>query len=267
MNLLLTLVALLLLGVDFGYHQWLSAQPKFRKGGFAFAKFTPGAIISEIRNKIAATVYTKNKAGASIRNRVTPINRRSTGQTAKRQQFSSLSAQWRGLSQAERDSFNSGAANFPQTDNLGQTVFLTGQQLFVRLNANLLLIGASQITSCPSPTSFDVLAYTSLTATADDGVLSLAFSPTVPTGFAMVVRATAPVSPGKDFVPASAFRYLQTVAAAATSPQALTTAYATVFGAITGAAGQKIFVEMFLVEVASGLAGIPVRGSDVIAAT
>lgn len=267
MTLLLTLGALLLLGIDIGYHSWLSKQPEYKNGKVAFAKFTPGAIISEIRNKIAATVYTKNKAGASIRNRVTPINRKSSNQTLRRQQLAGYSSQWRGLTQAQRDGWNSGAANFPQTDNLGQTIFLTGEQLYVRCNANLVLTGNAQIDDCPTPASFEVLAFTSLTATADDGVISLAFSPTVPSGFELVVRASAPVSAGKSFISDSAFRFLKSIAPSATSPQALTSEYAAVFGSITNATDQKIFVEMFLVEQASGLAGIPVRGYGVVAAT
>jgi len=266
MTLLLTLLAIAALGVDIAYHQWLSAKHEFKNGKVAFAKFTPGAIISEIRNKIAATVYTKNKAGASIRNRVTPINRKSASQTLRRQQLAAFSGQWRGLTQAQRDSWNSGAANFPQTDNLGQTIFLTGEQLYVRCNANLVLTGNSQITDCPTPASFDVLAFTSLTAAAGAGTISLAFTPTVPAGFELVVRATAPVSAGKAFVSDSAFRFLQSVAPAATSPQSIAAAYVAVFGAITGSEDQKIFVEMFLVEQASGLAGIPVRGYGVVAA-
>lgn len=228
---------------------------------------TPGAIVSEVRGKIAATVFGRNKGGAVIRNRITPINRRTTSQQLRKQLLASLASQWRGLSQAQRDSWIAAAASFPQTDNLGQVIYLSGEQLFVRCNSNLIMIGQSQITSAPTPTSFDVLAFTSLTATADDQVIDLAFSPTVPAGFSMVVRATAPLSAGKQAPGRSAFRYIQTIAAAATSPQALTTAYANVFGSIAGATGQKIFVELFLVENASGLAGIPVQGEGVVAAT
>lgn len=231
------------------------------------AKFTPGAIVSEVRGTVAATTYSKNKGGAIIRNRVTPINRRSTNQTQRRQILASLASAWRGLTQSQRDSWNAASPNFPQSDSLGQTIFLTGEQLYVRCNANLLLIGAAQITSAPTPASFDVLAFTSLTATADDDGLSLAFTPTVPAGFTLVVRATAPVSPGVSFVPSSRFRFLDAIAAAQTSPQAIGPAYVGVFGSIAGATGQKIFIEMFLVENASGLAGIPVRGVGVVLAT
>ena len=228
------------------------------------AKFTPGAIVSEVRNKIAATVFTKNRAGAAIRNRTTPINRRSASQSANRQVLSALAAQWRGLTQAQRNSWNSAAPNFPQQDSLGQTIFLTGEQLYIRCNANLLLIGQAQITNAPSPTSFAVLAFTSLTMDASAGSVDLAFSPTVPTGYSLVVRATAPVSAGKDFVSKSAFRYLKTIAAGQTSPQDIASEYIAKFGAITNAEGLKVFTEMYLVEVASGLAGVPVRGSGII---
>jgi hypothetical protein len=241
--------------------KWMGSEK-----GLAFAKFTPGAIVSEVRNKIAATVFTKNKAGASIRNRVTPINRKSSGQTNRRQILASLSAQWRGLTEAERLSWNNASASFPQTDNLGQTIFLTGEQIFVRCNANLLLTGNAQITSAPTPTSFAVLTFTSATISAGGGTVALAFTPTVPAGYEMVVRGAAPVSAGKSFIPDSAFRFLKSIAPAQTSPQALGTEYEAVFGSIANAEDQKIYLEMFLVEQASGLAGIPVRGYGVVGA-
>ena len=231
------------------------------------AKVTMGIIVSEIRGKVSGNVFSKNKGGAIVRNKVTPINRRSVNQQEQRQTLAALSASWRGLTDAQRLSWNNASPNFPQSDSLGQTIFLSGEQLYIRCNMNLILTGNAQITDAPTPASFEVLSFTSLTATADDGVISLAFAPTVPAGFELVVRATAPYSAGKSFVPNSAFRFIQSIAPAATSPQALTTNYALVHGAITGATGQKIAIEMFLVEQASGLAGIPVRGVGVIAAS
>lgn len=263
MTLLLAIA--LFLVCDFLYFNWLSRKPGFKSGSLSFAKFTPGAIVSEVRNKIAATVYTKNKAGASIRNRTTPINRRSVGQTGQRQQLASFSSNWRGLTQAQRDGWNSAAASFPQQDNLGQTIFLTGAQLYVRCNLNLLLIGAAQIDDAPSPTSFPVLALGTIVSDASSGTLSVPFTPDpVPAGYQLVFRATAPISQGKSFIGQSAFRFIDSAAPAATSPKNLAAAYIAVFGAITSKAGQKIFVEAFFVEIASGLAGIPVRGFVII---
>jgi hypothetical protein len=228
------------------------------------AKFTPGAIVSEIRNKIAATVYSKNGAGAVIRNRVTPINRRSPGQTANRQILASFSSGWRGLTQAQRDAFNAAASNFPQTDALGQTVILTGEQLYIRLNANLTLIGGTPITAPPIPTSFPVLAVGAVTLTA--AAFTVAFTPDpVDTGFELIIRATAPRSAGKNFFGQSEFRFIQSEAAAAISPADIDTAYEAIFGDKTGQVGQKVAIEMFLMEEATGLAGIPVRTTALIA--
>ena len=261
------LFILLILALDAGYQVWLSFHPEHKIEGSLFAKFTPGAIISEMRGKVAATVYTKNKAGAAIRNRTTPINRRSVGQTQKRQELSSLSSLWRGLTQAQIDGWNSAAASFPQQDSLGQTIFLTGAQLYIRCNANLILIGEATISDAPTPASFAVLAVGAIAFDASSGSATVAFTPTpVPAGFQLVIRATRPLSAGKSFVGSSEFRFVQAIAAAGTSPANIAAAYIAVFGAITGSAGQKVFIEIFLMEEASGLAGIPVRGSALIVA-
>lgn len=229
------------------------------------AKFTPGAIIGEIRNKIAAHVYTRNKAGAAIRLKVTPINRRSSLQTTRRQVLSSLSASWRGLSAANLAAWNAAAANFPQSDNLGQTVILTGQQLYVRCNANLNLIGVAVVSTAPIVTTFATLAYGAISATASTGVFTVAFTPTpVPAGYNLVVYASRPVSAGKSFFPNSAYKFIAFVAAAGTSPVTITAAYAAIFGALTGLSGQKIGLKMRLVAIASGVTGQFVRAATTI---
>lgn len=230
--------------------------------GLLQAKFTPGAIISEIRNKIAATVFSRNGSGAIIRNRVTPINKRSNGQTSQRQQLAAFASAWRGLTQAERDGWNNASPSFPQQDNLGQTIFLSGEQLFIRSNVNLTLIGQSTITAAPVPATFAVLSLGAIVFSAAASTVAYLPDP-VPAGFELIVRATASLSPGRDFVAASSFRFIQDAPAAAASPVDVATLYEAIFGD-TFVAGQKVFVEIFLVEIISGLAGQKVRGSVLV---
>lgn len=260
---LLFILAMLFLA-SLAYEVFAPASWKVQMKNGLFAKFTPGFGFSEIRGKVAATVYSKNAAGAVIRNRVTPINRRSNRQTEQRQVLASLSSGWRGLSQAQRDGWNAAAANFPQTDSLGQTVILTGEQLYIRCNANLTLIGQSLITNAPIPTSFDPLALGAITLTA--AAFTVAFTPTpIPAGFNLVFRATRPVSAGKSFFGKSDYRFLEAIAAAGATPADLDATYEAIFGDKTGQVGQKVGIEAFLVEISSGLAGIPVRTSALIA--
>lgn len=227
------------------------------------AKFTPGAIISEIRGTIASTTFSKNAAGAIIRNRVVPINRNSTVQNNQRQTFSNISSSWRGLTQAERNSWIAAAADFPYQDSLGQTKFLSGAQLYEKLNLNLALIGGTPIDTAPSPASFPPIEITSVTASTS--ALSAAFTASpVPTGFTAVFYATRPLSAGKQFVNKSDFRFVQIEAAAEASPAVLTTAYEAAISDLAGQTGKKIFVEMRLIETATGVASTTVRGVGIV---
>lgn len=228
------------------------------------AKFTPGIVISEIRGKFAATIFSKNRGGAMIRNRVTPINRKSLTQSAVRQEFSAISTSWRGLTQAQRDAWIAATPNFPYQDTLGQTKQLSGAQLYEKFNRNLTVLGESLISTPPLPTSFPVLAFGAITLSA--AAFTVGFTPDpVPAGFALVVYATRPVSPGVDAFRDSDFRFIGFEDPAGISPFDINTAYEAIFGSKTGLTGQKVGVEIKLVEVASGIAGTALRTSALIA--
>jgi hypothetical protein len=205
------------------------------------ALFTPGAIISEISGKIAATVFSRNRGGAIIRNRRTPINRRSVLQTVRRQALGNLASGWRGLTQAQRDSWNSATSNFPYQNALGQTKFLSGEQLYVQLNSNLNLLGLALITTAPPSFAFATFVI-SMTAT-DAPTLSVVFSPTPMTADNyLAVYATANLSPGIEAPAKSKFRFIGQIDPAATTPHDALSDYQGVFG--DPILGQKIFLEV-----------------------
>jgi len=223
------------------------------------AKFTPGAIISEIRGTIASTTFSKNGAGAIIRNRVVPINANTTAQANQRQAFANLSSAWRGLTEAQRNGWIAATPDFPYQDTLGQTKFLSGSQLYEKLNLNLHLIEESPIAVAPPQTSFPAFSLGTITGTTS--ALTAAFEPDpIPAGFAAVFYATRPISAGKSFVNKSDFRFVQFEDPATASPAALTTAYEANIADLASASGKKIFVEMSLIEIASGIASSRVRG-------
>lgn len=264
MELLLIILALFV--ADYAIHE--VARIKAKKNGSGkgvlFAKFTPGAIVSEVRGKIAATVFSRNRGGAVIRNRIKPINRRSTGQSTRRQTLGSLASAWRGLTQTQRDSWNSASQNFPLQDTLGQTIFLSGEQLYVRFNANLILIGETAIDTAPSPFAFAVL--TASLSAEDDTVAAafdITFSPSPMTaGNTIAVFATRNLSPGIEAPNASAFRFIGQIDPADTTPKDLVTEYVAEFG--NPIAGQKIFIELRPISTAGGQGGTPLRAQDIV---
>jgi len=99
--------------------------------------------------KLGGTVAARNRSGAYLRNKVTPINPSTTAQQNARGVLGSLSTQWSQLTEAQRLSFNNAVADFAKTDIFGDIRNPSGINLFVKLNSNLINTGQPQITSAP----------------------------------------------------------------------------------------------------------------------
>ena len=261
---LISIIAVLIGGLVYDVVVAMQGKDSEIPSGSLMAKFTPGAIVSQISGKIASTVFARNRGGAVIRNRIKPINRRSIGQSTRRQSLGSLASSWRGLTQGQRDGWNSAAQNFPLQDVLGQTIYLSGEQLYIRFNANLELIGETPITNAPAPFAFAV--FTASLAVEDATVAAafdVTFTPTPMTaGNTLAVFATGSLSPGIEAPSNGAFRFIGQIDPSDTSPADLATEYVAVFG--DPIAGQKVFMELRPVATASGQGGTPLRAQAIV---
>jgi hypothetical protein len=226
------------------------------------AKF--GMIITEGRGKLGGHVMTKNRYGAAVRSKVTPINRRTTAQQNVRASLTATAQAWRGLTDAGRAAWDMLASQVTTRNIFGDAAAMTGLTLFMRLNRELNNIGASAITVAPTiPAISSVLSLT-LTAAVTGSVLTLAYTPTpVPAGHSMVVEATPQLSAGRG-TGGSKYTKLAVVAAAAASPYDGYTTYTAKYGSLI--ATTKIFMRAKLVHVATGFSSGWVAVSDVVAA-
>lgn len=231
---------------------------------YEMAKILMTAIVADIRNKLNGSVFSKNRYGAYVRTKVTPVNPQTASQQLVRNQLSTNSQAWRGLTESQRLGWIAAAADFPTTDIFGNAKILSGNALYVRLNNNLNQIAQTAIADAPTPEAIPALVLDSVSADASTGVVSLDFTPTpVPAGFSIVIQATPNISAGVSFVK-NRYRFISYIAAAATSPQALTVPYAAVHGAPV--VGMKIFIRAFIVSNTTGQAGIPVTVSTIVVA-
>lgn len=213
------------------------------------AKLLFTAFLADARGKLNGSVFSKNRGGAYVRTKVTPTNPQTSYQSLVRSRLANFSAAWRGLSESVRAQWNASVSTFARTNVFGAQKLLSGHQLYVGLNSQIEAAGGSAITSPPLP-----LGATSLTALAiaidiSDTEVEATFAPTVPTGHAMVVEATAPMSPGISNY-SNQFRQIAVTAAAATSPQNYWADYIAKFGA--PAAGQKVALRLRNVRLATG---------------
>lgn len=213
-----------------------------------------GALVVDGRGKIGGQVASKNRSGAYLRTKVTPVNPQTAAQNLVRNRLGTLSQAWRGLTQAQRDAWNAAVSSFSSTNIFGDPVNPTGFNLFQQLNNNLILAGNSALDTPPSPAAIDDIVIGVLTA-EDTPTLSLAY--TVGSGGSKIlVFATPPVSAGVSFVK-SEYRLVTSFDSDTASPLDMAAAYATKFGAITGAEDQKIFVKTVSINTDTGQAGIP----------
>jgi len=224
------------------------------------AKF--GAIVVDGRGKIGGHVMTKNRQGSAMRTKVTPSNRRSVDQTTARNSFSNFSSLWRGLTQAQRDAWNSAAGDVNRRNIFGDSYHPTGKNLYALTNINLILAGGTAVTSPPAATlPINLTAFAIGSNTSAAQTLTFTVTP-VEANNMILLEATRPLSAGVTS-PGKAFRKFTTIAAAATSPANTFAAYQTKFG--TPVTGKKIFFRATKISTVSGLRTLPLVVSGITA--
>lgn len=158
----------------------LITDMKGKIGGTSFQGGTAGTIIKSINYKRNGSKLTKADAGRVVNQKALIAN---------------LSSTWRTLSNAERDSWNTGAVNYPFKNKYGENYTGSGFQVFMHLNAGLELIGVGAHNTCPTPQTVDTSNVTSVTkdGTAD---MTLTLAAAVPGTSYLQVWATGLKAPG-----------------------------------------------------------------------
>ncbi len=197
------------------------------------------------------TTSSHNRAGQYVRNRRSPVQPIGTGRRAFiRAAFGAAAAGYAALSSTDQAAWISFAETHPVTDSLGQSIKLTGQQMFVGVGTQLANIGSPLPTLPPASTTtsdvngmvpaFSVATGFSATGAAGDG-----------TGF-ITVAFSQPLSAGRRFW--KTFWQQQSSADDALTITATTAVYAAQFG--TPVVGQAIFVKFTPVN-SEGWSGTP----------
>jgi len=138
------------------------------------------ALVTAASGSIRGCTASRNRSGAYFRGRVVPVNPGSIQQNAVRNNLAALVAAWTStLTQAERDAWSLWADNTPQTDPLGQTYHMTGQNAFIGMNAVRNQGGEATLLVAPAVFSGAVLTPPNMTA-ADQSLqqLTIAFTNT-----------------------------------------------------------------------------------------
>lgn len=210
-----------------------------------------GSIVTDGRGKIGGHVASKNRGGAYLRTKSTPVNPQSALQVAVRALLTLLSQGWRALTSAQRAAWEAAVENFKSTNVFGDIKTPSGINLYVRLNANIRTGGGTIIPSPPALTASPSSITLTPAAAAGAATFSIVFAASpVPANQAYVIEATPQISQGKSFVK-NLFRIVQVFPAADTTPTSIHAAYIAMFGALV--AGNKIVVRGYCVDLLTGV--------------
>lgn len=211
------------------------------------AKVKYGGGIQDIRGSIAGQVHSRNTFGNYIRQKVSPVQPRTSRQLEIRTLFSELSRRYSyQLTDAQQEAWRQAAASAPVRDVFGDSITLTGINLYARLNSLRLLQGLAPLDDPPPVEEVPGLDNLTLTWDGTAVTLEVGFAPTpVPTGFSLFVWATEPLNPGVAFV-SPKLRLLAVLPPDTESPADITAQYVARYGAITP--GKRIYVAAELVS-------------------
>lgn len=186
---------------------------------------------------LAGTTASHNRAGQYLRNRRTPVNPVGTGRRGIiKAAFGGASQAWSGLTATQQAGWTSFAASHPVTDALGQSVTLTGQQMFVSCATQLKNCNQAYPTTAPGSGTVFAVGVPTLTAVHAGAITLTPAALGASTDFLLYAFA-APVSGGVGFQ--KTFWQAGVVAGNSATPIVATTVYTTQFGALT--TGQRVF--------------------------
>ena len=210
-----------------------------------------GGGIVQMSGSIAGNTFARNRFGNYARSRTKPVNPRSSRQMGARTIIMYLAEQWREspMTDAIRTAWQTYADSVSWLNKLGETVTLTGFNMFMRANASLLAAGGAIVTAAPTdlglPPADPLFA---VTGSASTQLLSVVFDPLfdwniIDLGWLLVDQAT-PQSPSRNFCNGP-YRVAGAIegdtASPPTSPQTLTAPFTLV-------QGQKIWCRASIIE-------------------
>lgn len=210
------------------------------------------AFLAEARGKLNGNVFSRNKGGAIIRNKVTPINPRTSFQSLQRAYTSDIAKAWpNDLNDDQRQAWTSYGQIIGAKSIFGNGLILSGIATYQRINRIVLNSGGTRIDDPPINQDVPSVLAATLTANSTGPVLELAFDPSPiisPQG--LYIFATPAISAGISNV-SNRLRFIGFFDGEVT-PLDLLTAWQTRYGTFPSSPGQRIAITAAVVDNTTG---------------
>ena len=209
-----------------------------------------GGGIAQISGSIAGNTFARNRFGNYVRNRTMPVNPNTALQSAVRSAMAAVTEMWyTQLSDAQRTAWATYAAAVKVKNRLGEDVYLTGFNHFIRSAMAIKTVGGTVVEDAPTtlelPETDD-----NIVATYDESATSLSLAYTTGLAYLSEVGGYMAIFMGQPQIGTRNFfkgpwRYIGCVTGAASppaSPKLITTPPFTI------TEGQKIWTKARIIR-------------------
>jgi len=182
-----------------------------------------GDIVGQASGSLRSSTYSHNRFGAYVRNRAIPTNPNSARQSTVRTLMQVLSAYWGGtLTSVQRAQWSAYGSNVPVINRLGEQIYLTGMNHFIRSNIPRIVAGLDQVDDGPAIFALPETDETvSFGYTEDDQKVAVTFDDTMDwadlDGAAMLVYTGIPVNPTVNYF-GGPFRFADSIDGSVATP-------------------------------------------------
>jgi hypothetical protein len=153
------------------------------------------------------------------------------------------------------------ASGVQSRSRLGQSGPLTGEQLYIKVNCNLALVGEPSESVAPAPPSFEANIVTGIELLNPAGAITVKLTASGTSTAFNVVFGARPVSAGREVQ--NDYRFLGLLPAVTSGKANITSIYSAKFG--LPPAGSKVFVRTH--QILAGYADLPHSYSGIVPAS
>ena len=97
-----------------------------------------GSIVTDIAGSIGGTTFRRTSTGHAVYNKQGRQVKSAFAKASRKNELGNIFSSWYNLTESEREQWALNASVYPLKDKFGNTKYLTGRQLFTKLNAQLL---------------------------------------------------------------------------------------------------------------------------------
>jgi hypothetical protein len=134
-----------------------------------------GGLAQDVRGSLNGSVFSRNRGGAYVRTKVSPVQPITASNTLSRELFKAISQRWASTpTSGQRSGIEAFAAVHPFSNVFGDAIILSGIAFYQALNKRLRQVGEDYLDDAPATWAVDDLGDVVADITAAGGVITAA---------------------------------------------------------------------------------------------